>query len=145
MKEIKKTAEKLAEGIIDSIKQNMESYGQGSSNLANSLRFEADEESIKIYAADYFDYAEKGRGPGGVPRNFESILDDWIKRHKVSFDGEKSKFINSVKWSIVRYGTKMWREGKERDFLKDTVEKNIEKFEEDISKSLIEEIKKVTE
>lgn len=144
MKEIKKTAGKLAEGIISEIKSNMDSYGQGDSNLAKSLRYEADELSIKIFAADYFEYAEKGRGPGGVPRNFESILDDWIKRHKVSFDGEKSKFINSVKWSIVRYGTKMWREGKERDFVQDAIEKNLKIFEKEISETLIDEIKETT-
>lgn len=141
MKEIKEVVTELGEGIVSSIKENMESYGQGDSRLAHSLRFEADEESLKIYAADYWDYAEKGRGPGGVPRNFEEILESWISRHSVKFDGDERVFIQKVKWSIVRYGTRLWRNGEVRDFIGDAVEKNLEKFEKDISLSLISEIK----
>lgn len=144
MKEIKKVVTELGEGIISSIKENMESYGQGSSNLAKSLRLEADEEHLSIFAADYWDYAEKGRGPGGVPRNFENILESWIKRHSVSFDGEERVFIQNVKWNIIRYGTRMWRNGEVRDFVQDAVEKNLEKFEKDISETLIDEIKETT-
>lgn len=144
MKEIKKVVTELGQGIVSSIKENMDSYGQGESNLAKSLRFEADEESLTVYAADYFDYAQNGRGPGGVPRNFENILDSWIKRHSVSFDGEERVFIQKVKWSIIRYGTRMWRNGEVRDFVKDSVEKNLEIFEKDISETLIEEIKETT-
>lgn len=141
MKEIITVVSELGEGIVSSIKENMESYGQGDSRLAHSLRFEADEESLKIYAADYWDYAEKGRGPGGVPRNFEEILESWISRHSVKFDGDERVFIQKVKWSIVRYGTRLWRNGEVRDFIGDAVEKNLEKFEKDISLSLISEIK----
>lgn len=144
MKEIKTVVTELGEGIVSSIKSNMDSYGQGDSRLAHSLRFEADEEHLTVFAADYWDYAQKGRGPGGVPRNFESILEDWIKRHSVSFDGEERVFIQNVKWSIVRYGTKMWRNGEVRDFVQDAVEKNLEKFEKDISETLIEELKETT-
>lgn len=141
MKEIKKTVEKLGEGIVKSIKENMSSYGQGDSNLAKSLRYEANEEKLVVYAADYWDYAEKGRGPGGVPRNFIEILDSWVSRHKVSFDGDKRVFLQNVKWSIIRYGTRMWRNGETRDFMKDAFEKNLETFESEISKTLIEDIK----
>ncbi len=144
MKEIKKVVTELGQGIVSSIKENMDSYGQGESNLAKSLRFEADEESLTVYAADYFDYAEKGRGPGGVPRNFENILDSWIKRHSVSLDGEERVFIQKVKWSIIRYGTRMWRNGEVRDFVKDSVEKNLEIFEKDISETLIKDITETT-
>lgn len=144
MKEIRTVVSGLGEAIVNSIKENMESYNQGDSNLAKSLRFEADEESLKIYAADYWDYAEKGRGPGGVPRDFHSILDSWISRHSVSYDGDKDLFINNVKWSIIRYGTKMWRNGEVRDFVKDAVEKNLKIFEKDISETLIKDITETT-
>lgn len=150
MKEIKKTAEKLAEGIISEIKSNMDSYGQGDSNLAKSLRYEADELSIKIFAADYFDYAEKGRGPGGLPRSWESIMKDWISRHRVEFEGEERTFIQNVKWKTIREGSRLYRHPSEqRDFLKGVSEKAEKWIEEGITGSLIETIeetiKKVTE
>lgn len=141
MKEIKEVVTELGESIISSIKENMEEYGQGDSNLAKSLRFEADEESLKIFAADYFEYAQKGRPGGKIPKNFDSILESWITRHKISFDGDKRVFARNVAWNIYKHGTKMYREGEERDFLKDVVEKNIEKFEKEISDSLIKEIR----
>ena len=141
MKEIKKTATKLAEGIVNDIKANMESYGLGDSNLARSLSFTADEESIKIFAADYFEYAEKGRPGGRIPRNFEDILSDWVDRHHIKFDGEKRVFCRNVAWNIYHHGTRLWREGKTRDFIKDAVEKNLSEFEKEISETLIEEIK----
>jgi len=144
MKEIKKTVEKLGEGIISSIKENMSSYNQEDSNLAKSLRYEADEESLKIYAADYWDYAQKGRPGGKIPRSFESILEDWIDRHKVSFDGDKRVFARKVAWNIYHHGTRMWRNGETRDFVKDAIEKNLKIFEKEISETLIDEIKETT-
>lgn len=144
MKEIKKTVEKLGEGIVSSIKENMAEYNQGDSNLAKSLRFEANEESLKIYAFDYWDFAQKGRPGGKIPRSFESILEDWIERHKVSYDGDKRVFARKVAWNIYHHGTRLWRNGEVRDFVKDSVEKNLEIFEKDISETLIEEIKETT-
>lgn len=141
MKEIKKTVEKLGEGIVKSIKENMSSYGQGDSNLAKSLRYEANEEKLVVYAADYWDYAQKGRPGGKIPRNFESILEDWIDRHKVSYDGDKRVFARKVAWNIYHHGTRMWRNGETRDFVKDAFEKNLGTFESEISETLIEDIK----
>lgn len=150
MKEIKKTVEKLGEGIVSSIKENMSSYNQEDSNLAKSLRFEADEESLKIYAADYWDFSQKGRGPGGLPHSWESIMKDWISRHSVKFDGDERTFIQNVKWKTIREGSRLYRHPSEqRNFLKGVVEKNLEIFEKEISETLIETIeettKKVTE
>ena len=144
MKEIKKTVEKLGEGIVSSIKENMAAYNQVDSNLSKSLRIEANEESLKIYAFDYWDFAQKGRPGGGIPRNFESILEDWIDRHNVSFDGEKSVFARKVAWNIYHHGTRLWRNGEVRDFIKDAVEKNLEIFEKDISETLIKDITETT-
>ena len=144
MKEILEVVTKLGEGIVSSIKENMAAYNQVDSNLSKSLRFEANEESLKIYAFDYWDFAQKGRPGGGIPRNFESILEDWIDRHKVSFDGENSVFARKVAWNIYHHGTRLWRNGEVRDFIKDAVEKNMEIFEKEISETLIEEIKETT-
>jgi hypothetical protein len=38
----------------------------------------------------------------------------------------------------------MWREGKERDFVQDAIEKNLKNFEKEISETLIDEIKETT-
>lgn len=140
MKEIKTVAEGIGEKIVGAIKDNMSEYGQGDSNLAKNLRYEANEESITIYAPDYFEYAEKGRGPGGLPRNIYSILSSWVDRHKIHFDGDKNRFVRAVAWNIYHHGTRMWRNGEVRDFLKGVEEKAEKWIEEDITKSLIEDI-----
>ena len=146
MKEIKTVAEGIGEKIVGAIKDNMSEQGLGDSNLSKSLRFEANEESITVFAADYFDYAEKGRGPGGVPASWESIMKDWISRHHVKFDGDERTFIQNVKWATIRTGSRLYRNPSEqRNFLKGVVEKAEKWIEEDIKGSLIEEIKKVTE
>lgn len=150
IKEIKTVANEIGEKVVGAIRDNMSEYGQGDSNLSKNLRFEANEESITVYAPEYFDYAEKGRGPGGTPYSWESIMKDWISRHSVKFDGDERTFIQNVKWATIRMGSRLYRHPSEqRDFLKGVVEKAEKWIEEDITGSLIETIeettKKVTE
>lgn len=141
IKEIKTVANELGEKIVEEIRSNMSEYGLGDSNLSKNLRFEANEESITVYAPEYFDYAEKGRGPGGVPSSWESIMKDWISRHHIKFDGEERTFIQNVKWATIRYGSRLYRHPSEqRNFLKGVIEKAEKWIEEDIKGSLIETI-----
>lgn len=146
IKEIKTVANEIGEKIVEEIRSNMSEQGLGDSNLSKSLRFEANEESITVFAADYFEFAEKGRGPGGLPRSWESIMKDWISRHSVKFDGDERTFIQNVKWATIRMGSRLYRHPSERrDFLRGVEDKASEWIEEAISGSLVEEIKKVTE
>lgn len=141
IKEISKVATEIGEKVVEEIKKNMNEQGLTGSNLEKSIRFEANEESIKVYAPEYFDYAEKGRGPGGVPYSWESIMKDWISRHSVKFDGDERTFIQNVKWKTIREGSRLYRHPSEqRDFLKGVVEKAEKWIEEGITGSLIETI-----
>lgn len=145
IKEIKTVANEIGEKVVGAIRDNMSEYGQGDSNLSKNLRYEANEESITVYAPEYFEYAEKGRGPGGLPRSWESIMKDWISRHHIKFDGEERKFIQNVTWATIRYGSRLYRHPSEqRDFLKGVVEKAEKWIEEGITGSLIETIEEKT-
>lgn len=141
--EIKDVLNNLANNVINSLKENMGGYGLGDSNLANSLRAEVDNFGIKIYASDYWQYAQAGRGAGKVPYKFEDILMDWIKRYDIhSVDGDDRKFAQNIKWHTIKYGSRIYRNPSlKRDFIKDAVDKNIKAATDDITKSLIKEIK----
>ena len=145
MKEIRTVATKIGEKVVEAIKSNLVEQGLENSNLVKSIRFEADESKIVIYAAEYFEYAEKGRGPGGTPVSFENILENWITRHSISFDGEEKVFIQNVKWKTFKEGSRLYRNPSEqRDFLKGVAEKAEEWINEEISDSLVEDIKEIT-
>lgn len=141
IKEISKVATEIGEKVVEEIKKNMNEQGLTCSNLEKSLRFEANENSITVYAPEYFEYAEKGRGPGGTPVSFENILKDWISRHHIKFDGDERTFIQNVKWATIRMGSRLYRHPSEqRNFLKGVVEKAEKWIEEGITGSLIETI-----
>lgn len=142
MKRIRDVAIKIGGKIVEEIQKNIVEQGLEESNLSKNIRFEADESSIVVYAPEYFDYAEKGRGPGGVPTNFENILKNWISRHSIKFDGEEKVFVQNVKWKTVKEGSRLYRNPSEqRDFLKGVSEKAEKLIEEEISESLIKEIR----
>lgn len=148
MIEIKELLTKFAHNIITDLKVNMTEYGLGSSNLANSIHAEVDETSVKIFANDYWDYAQKGSKPwsgagdGSFYPRFENILLDWMKRYSIhSYDGDDRKFAIATKWMIIKHGSRKYRyPDEQRDFAKDAVEKNIESIKEGIKESLIKEI-----
>lgn len=147
MIEIKKILEKFSENLINSLKKNMSDYGLGDSNLANSLHAEVDESKVEIWANDYWDYAQKGSKPwsgagdGSFFPRFENILMDWVVRHRISVP-EPRKFVSNVKWSIIKKGSRLYRNPSEqRDFVKNAVDENLKLIEDELKESFVKEIK----
>lgn len=60
---------------------------------------------------------ERGRKPGGVPRDFIDILKRWAAAKDITFSDEKqfNLWANAVKWKIIREGTKLYRDGQTED------------------------------
>lgn len=130
-KDLNQIIEELADEIIENIRENMASYGLGDSRLAESLEPEISSNHLKIYANDYFEYAEKGRPAGKIPFNFTTILEEWIERRNISHTGTTRQFANAIAWKTYREGSYLYRHPEERrDFLDGVLDESLSKFEE---------------
>lgn len=130
----------LADDIIANIKSNIASYGLADGNLYNSFESNIEGNHLQILGANYFDYAEKGRGPGGVPVNFTAILTEWVSRRNIRVD-DTWKFVNNVKWKTIREGSYLYRHpDQQRDFLSEVLDEPFAKFEESFNIFLGEQI-----
>ena len=140
-KDVKTAIDILADEIIGNIRENMSSYGLSDGNLYNSLESNIDGDHLQILGADYFEYAMKGRGPGKIPYNFSDILEEWIDRRHIPFNGSKRRFANAIAWKTAREGSYLFRHPEEqRDFLKDVLDEPISKFQQSFNILLGEQI-----
>ena len=62
-----------------------------SGRASNSLRSDITETSYTLYGAEHILYIDKGRGAGGIPRNFVGILMVWLKDKGLSVDEKTDK------------------------------------------------------
>lgn len=128
---IKTAIDILADEIIENIRENIASYGLGDGNLYNSLESEIEADHLKIWANDYWDEAQNGRGPGEVPENFVQILEGWIDRRRISYNGSKRRFAQNISRKTQFEGSYLFRNPEERrDFLSGVLDKPISKFQE---------------
>lgn len=118
----------FGENVCADIRMQMAQYGLGDSDLAKSVSYEVNGNEVKITAANYYDYSEKGRGPGKVPYNFKDILETWIVSRGIRpKDGNISRFANSIKWKVIREGSYLYRNPeKQRDFDSDAIQENLD-------------------
>lgn len=92
----------LDKGIKEEIRKGLKKERiNASGNLSESLRSEITERSYKLFAANYVDYAERGRGPGKVPP-VQSIY-EWLKfgkpKYGLSYKNDKER--RSIAFAIV--------------------------------------------
>lgn len=141
-KDFRGILEEFAKNVIADIKENMGDLGTG--RLANSLTYEIfgekGREQVLLTAADYWDYAQVGRGPGGVPYDFEDTLSKWMSDRGFSVD-DPEQFIQNVKWHTIKHGSKLWNHPSEqRNFVGDAIEKNMEKLSSEMKEKVKQSI-----
>lgn len=137
--DVKDVLKEFGENLIADIRYNMSDYSMGKGNLAKSLEYETDGNSFKLYANDYWTYAQKGRGPGRVPYDFTEILEDWIVKNGIKpKNGNITQFANAIKYKTIREGSSIYRGDRpERDFLGNAVEINLEGLEKSLAVALV--------
>lgn len=71
----------------------------------------------QLLGVGYSGALERGRKPGGVPRDFIEILRRWAQAKGISFKDEErfNIWANGVKWKIIKEGTKLYRSGLTED------------------------------
>lgn len=130
-KELQSVIEQFAAEVTRSIQENMASYGLGDSRLALSLEPEIEGNHLKIWANDYWPYAENGRPAGKIPFNFTDILEEWISRRNISHTGSTRQFANAIAWKTYREGSYLYRHPEEhRDFLDGVLDEPMAKFQD---------------
>lgn len=90
--------------------------------------------SGQLLGAGYSGVLERGRKPGGVPKDFVDILKRWAQAKGISFTDEKkfNLWANAVKWKIIKDGSKLYRSGQTEDIFTTP----IEQFSQRLSKRI---------
>lgn len=116
----------FGENVCTDIRMQMAQYGLVDSDLAKSVSYEVNGNEVKITANSYYDYAEKGRGPGNVPYKFEDIVSAWAVGRGIR-PPDLMKFASAVKWRTIRDGSYLYRHPeKQRDFDSDAIQENLD-------------------
>lgn len=125
------TLTEFANNLIADIKYEMQNQGLGGSNLEKSLDYEVKGDRVTVTAAPYLKYAQKGRGPGGVPRNFTEILETWITSRGLKPEkGTITDFANAIKYRTIKDGSYLYRHpDKQRDVLTTPIDENLDWLE----------------
>lgn len=116
----------FGENVCADIRMQMAQYGLGDSDLAKSVSYEVNGNEVKITANSYYDYAEKGRGPGKVPYKFEDIVSAWAVGRGIR-PPDLMKFASAVKWRTIKDGSYLYRHPeKQREFDSEAIQENLD-------------------
>lgn len=107
--DVTKPLQEWAEGLIADIREEMKMQNlNASGRLSDSLEYNLTQTGVTIYAWGYFPYAEGGRGPGKVPRNFHNIIEQWIDDKGLHF-ANPSAAAWGITHNIKHYGSSKYR------------------------------------
>lgn len=105
--------------------QRHEQAGQvASGKTLKSFKIDVLPYSGTLSGNNYVGVLERGRKPGGVPKDFIEILKRWAQAKGISFSNEAqfNLWANGVKWKIIREGTKLYRSGQKQDIFDTPIE-----------------------
>lgn len=81
-----------------------------SGKLADSIRYEADNNGLKVFALDYFYYVEKGRKGGKRPPM--KVIEQWITDKGILIEEKKKKSLAFlIARKIGQEGTSIYQQG----------------------------------
>lgn len=142
MKDINELLTEFGDRVVKGLRDNLAAENLGQSSLSESISYERDGNEIIVSAANYWPYAEKGRGPGKTPYNFIDILVNWMHKYGVTpTHGNEVSFAWAIKRTIETRGSSIYRGGRpERDFERDTLDENIDWLENEAVTYIIEKV-----
>ena len=123
------TTQQILKEELDILKSDIIIRLQNSKQVASGetiKKFEkvSNNSNGQLLGASYVGVFEKGRKPGGVPRDFIEILKRWSQAKGMSFENEDkfNLWANAVKWKMIKEGTKLYRSGQTQDIFTTPVE-----------------------
>lgn len=132
---IKQHLEAVKTGII----QHMSQQGRiASGRSVASLEVNVNANGGYLEGASSFLTMERGRGPGNVPRNFTSIIRDWIIAKGISYQNlipkngtpeqGLTRLSGAIAYSIMKNGTKLYRDKGYNDIFDTVLKEELEKI-----------------
>lgn len=143
--------------MVEEMRQNLASTGTNASGRTSaSLRVVMTDTGGQIWGRRYFRGTEQGRAGGRIPRNFTSIIEQWIIDKGLTPSAIPYKRKPSAKWSpkytpeerglrqmasaiartIEKSGTSLYRSGGRKDIFTNVIEENKESIKK-IAKEII--------
>jgi len=93
-----------------------------------SLTVEVSGDAGALIGSSAFLAIERGRGPGAVPKNFSSIIEEWIIHkglHIGKTEDELHSFAGAVAYNIMKHGTRLYQRGGEQDIYSSAIEEEL--------------------
>jgi hypothetical protein len=126
------------------IRQNLSQENiNASGNASNSLRSETTKTKYTLYGSEYFKYIDKGRGEGGIPRNFIGILLQWIRNKGLSVgEKEDKRFAGAIAHKIKTEGSSKRRGSRpQTNVVEDAIDSSLPVLTGDIITTLKQDYK----
>lgn len=144
--------EQIRSGIV----QNMSSMGRTTSGASvNSLLAVPDKNGVgaSLMGAPQWAVMQHGRKPGGVPSNFREIIKEWAKRKGISItvrngqtqEAAMDRFSYIVARSIMKKGTKLYRDKDYNDIFDTLVDQEAEKMAKEAQDLLSIQVDKIND
>jgi len=119
--EIHKILQDFGEKAVEWLKDEHIKAGQkASGKTLESFKFELEENDgtyrLKILGAEHVEYLERGRGPGKLPSNWHSIINQWINdkgiASKFASQSQRNSFIYLLGRKVKEQGNYQYRTGR---------------------------------
>ena len=131
--------------LKESIRQRLDETGTNASGRAyNSLKVSVKGNEGTLYGSSYLKFLEDGRGPGPVPKDFRSIIEDWVLAKGIDFSSYTPKgrspsslsdedrlhsFAGAVAFNIMKKGTLLYRKKVHKDIYSAAITECLDRLE----------------
>lgn len=144
------------EVIKNRIIQKMEASGRNATGKSvSSLKVEVKDGHGIIWGSKSFLAMERGRGPGPIPKGFTEIIMRWAKAKGISISSNRTQnksqdsmlrsFAGAVAFTIMKKGTRLYRNKAYNDIYTSVLSEELEKMADSMSVNLLEEITKINQ
>lgn len=158
MEGIKDVVRRGMEDLKAAIQKRMAETGYNASGRTSaSLRVDAEGDTAALVGSPALLAAERGRGPGAVPRDFVSIIREWVRSRGVDYNGYQPRGVTAtlspeqkldglsgaIAHSIMKRGTVLHRKGMSRDVYSKALDDALSKIGEGVAGVLSLEIETI--
>ncbi len=156
MAEIKEILTEHLTVMKTKIAERMATEGRNASGRSvASLAVEVDGDRGILWGSKSFLVMEMGRRPGAVPMGFHEIIYNWAKAKGISAKakaGQKQtpdkalrSFAGAVAYTIMKKGTKLYRDKQYNDIFSTVLNDELEKMGEDLAINLLDRVSAINE
>ena len=135
----------LLEEAANAVAQIKENIPSVTGYTANSIRAEADDNSLTIYGASYIDTLQTGISPQRSIadwdlRRLQGLLYQWADAKGISFESKKDRWWFAVNTANIQQelGSLMWRSQAKADIYDTPAEQLVSRIKERVSNAIID-------